>query len=129
MASNLTYRQDPEADIWNDPIETLRHGYGDCEDLAILAARALKVLGFTPRLLLLSDHDEAHIICAIEDNGVIVIFDNQRMIKTGARSVKELARMLMATTSLTHCREIRVNDPLWNHKRRYQPTGILIARS
>lgn len=43
-------------EYWAYPLETIHHGYGDCEDTSFLAAALFKVAGYTSGVMELPDH-------------------------------------------------------------------------
>lgn len=64
---NLNYKSDRAAhhlaDYWQNPIETLELGTGDCEDYSILARAVLREMGYYPGILGVFTGNQAHAVC------------------------------------------------------------------
>jgi hypothetical protein len=93
--SGTTYLQDVAGNIENikSARQTLEDGFGDCDDLAILIASALAVLGYEPYLVVTAYGAEqkfSHIYVAVYHNNTRYVFDatlpdgqlNQEVIPT-----------------------------------------------
>ncbi len=127
LSENTSYINDPAGDVWASPIETLKKQSGDCEDFAFLASRVAVLLGYEPHILILSNRESSHAVCAFEMDGSFVLFNNNRLQKTGARSLKELAHALTTQTEYTICKQLPNESHPWQKKARVPPQGVLIA--
>lgn len=79
--SRLRYLEDRYGDHWADAQETLRNGYGDCEDYAIAKMALLARLG-VPKddmfLVVLTDKDQVdHAVLAVREGGELFVLDNR----------------------------------------------------
>jgi hypothetical protein len=127
LSENTSYIKDPVKDTWASPIETLKKQSGDCEDFAFLASRVAVLLGYDPHILILSNRESSHAVCVFEMDGSFVVFNNNRLQKTGARSLKELALALTTQTEYTICKQLPNESHPWQKKARVPPQGVLIA--
>jgi len=127
LSQNTSYRKDIEGDIWASPSETLKKRKGDCEDFAFLSERVARLLGYESHILILSNRKSSHSICAFEMDGFFFIFNNNRLQKTRARSLEELARILTSQTEFTTCKRMNTESHPWEQKARVAPKGILIS--
>lgn len=78
----LTYTFDPEgsADAISSARQTIRNGYGDCDDLSVLLATLFAMVGFKPSFTLARYADTAensfdHVYVSLDLNGTRVPFD------------------------------------------------------
>lgn len=64
---NIRY-QSENKDEWATPAETLRRGYGDCEDIALLKCAILNSLGKKPAFVIVRDliKRQDHALCICE---------------------------------------------------------------
>jgi len=93
LGNNMVYQSETgSADNWLDPAEFLKTKRGDCEDFAILNARALKVLGYKTHIVTLKSSQRAHAICAFQYGGKFYWFDNARLKTSGATTLAALAQ-------------------------------------
>ena len=64
---NLNYKTDRVAhrlkDYWQNPLETLHLGTGDCEDYAILGHAVLTELGYNPGIIGVYNAYQGHAEC------------------------------------------------------------------
>ncbi len=127
LLQNTSYKKDLEGDIWASPSETLKKRNGDCEDFAFLSERVARLLGYESHILILSNRQNSHALCAFEMDGVFFIFNNNRLQKTRARSLEELARILTSQTEFTTCKRMNTESHPWEQKARVAPKGILIS--
>lgn len=89
LKNHILYRPDGKIDIWTAPPDTLKNGAGDCEDFSQLTAAVAQVMGYRPHFLAVARSGQWHAICAFNDNGRYVWFDNQELKKTDARTLEE----------------------------------------
>lgn len=79
--SRLRYLEDRYGDHWSDAQETLRNGYGDCEDYAIAKMALLAKLGVSSNdmfLVVLRDKNQLdHAVLAVRDGGELFVLDNR----------------------------------------------------
>ncbi len=87
---NIQYRKDTGEDRWARPEETLRRGFGDCEDLTFLNQAVLKALGIQAHAVAFSRPGYGHAFCAFKMNGAFAVFDNTQLILTQADSFEEI---------------------------------------
>ncbi len=127
LADNTTYVKDSPKDTWASPVETLNKRGGDCEDFAFLSSRVAALLGYEPHILILSNHTNSHAVCAFQMDGIFFIFNNNRLQKTRARSLEELALILTHQTDYTTCKQMPTESQPWQKKARIPPKGVLIA--
>lgn len=77
----ITYIHDPGGafDDINSARETLHKGYGDCDDLAVLLATLLALLGYTPAFVMAKYSEETngfdHIYLEVETNKGAMVLD------------------------------------------------------
>lgn len=101
LKSNIVYRKDIEGDIWSRPLDTLKSGFGDCEDFSFLNEAVLNFLGFKPKVLTLMRIGCNHAICVFkQENGYYSLIDNTRLVYTKSKNMTELAKYLF---SVYHC--------------------------
>ncbi len=79
--SRLRYLEDRYGDHWSDAQETLRNGYGDCEDYAIVKMALLAKLGVPGNdmfLVVLRDKAQLdHAVLAVRNGGELLVLDNR----------------------------------------------------
>lgn len=64
VQQNVRYESEEPEELFKDATTSLKHGYGDCDDMVILASALLKLQGFTVILRLIGvsdDQDFSHI--------------------------------------------------------------------
>jgi len=85
--SRITYRKDIDShgrlDQWSSPSQTLKSGYGDCEDYALLKMAVLESQGFALKdmtVVILYDRKRHfyHAVLSVEVKGTHYILDNMR---------------------------------------------------
>ena len=109
LAENIKYKTDEGPDTWASPEETLNRQYGDCEDFAFLNAAVLSVLGYRAKVLGLLGVRASrgqvgnHAICALEEDGNYLYFDNEKLKLTGASTLDEFCKYVF---SHYYCRSI-----------------------
>ena len=92
LKNNIEYEADTNQDIWSNPMDTLKKGAGDCEDLAFLSAAFLKVYGHHPKIIgIFLTQGKKHAICVFKNQGRYYWIDNFRLIKTNASTFQELS--------------------------------------
>ncbi|NBB48489.1 hypothetical protein GVN24_09425 [Rhizobium sp. CRIBSB] len=83
----ITYRKDTDShgriDQWSSPSETLKSGFGDCEDYALLKMAVLESQGFSLQdmtVVILYDKKRHfyHAVLSVEVQGTHYILDNMR---------------------------------------------------
>ncbi len=84
------YKSDNDLDVWKFPEETLRLGYGDCEDLSFLNAAFLNRLGYETKVLAILG-PKSHAVCAFKMNDYYYFIDNKALKPVRAGSIEELA--------------------------------------
>lgn len=101
LPKNLEYKRDKGPDRWSSPLETLKKGYGDCEDYAFLNAAILHVLGYQPKVIAIERFKRvmgrliaSHAICAFEKDGRYLFFDNAELKATDAPSMREFSKCI-----------------------------------
>jgi hypothetical protein len=93
LGKNMAYqRETGSADQWLDPIEFLKIKRGDCEDFAILNARALQVLGYKTHIITLSSSQSSHAICTFQYGGKFYWFDNAALKSSSATTLLTFAQ-------------------------------------
>ena len=90
--SSLRYRKDTK-DSYQPVHVTIEKGYGDCEDLAIVAGSLMKSIGITPRFAFLySPYNlEGHTVAYCVEDGFLWIFSNNETYVLEAENVDSLA--------------------------------------
>ena len=84
-----------EADYWQTPEEFLDRRAGDCEDYALLAKAALQRLGFEAFVFSLYGEDGyAHTVCVFLEQGRYHVFNQDRLLRLSAGSLREVAAQL-----------------------------------
>jgi predicted transglutaminase-like cysteine proteinase len=98
LQKNIQYKKDAKGDEWSLPEQTLARGYGDCEDFAFLNAAFLQLLGYKPKVLAMVGgiKNEGHAICVFNKDGYYFWFDNTRLKKLRASSMKEFAHRILS---------------------------------
>jgi predicted transglutaminase-like cysteine proteinase len=85
--TRITYRKDIDShgrlDQWSPPSETLKSGFGDCEDYALLKMAVLESQGFSLKdmtVVILYDKKRHfyHAVLSVEVQGTHYILDNMR---------------------------------------------------
>lgn len=95
LQKNIRYQKDDLNDAWDGPRQTIQRRYGDCEDFAFLTEAVLRIWGYETQVLALHTPGKTgHAICVFIKNGEYYIFDNARLLKTRAASLKELAAQI-----------------------------------
>lgn len=95
LDKNMVYQSEGGlTDQWLDPAEFLKTKRGDCEDFAILNARALKVLGYKTYIVTLKSSQSAHAICAFQYRGNFYWFDNTDLKTSSATTLASLAQQI-----------------------------------
>lgn len=99
MAANIRYTKDFGDDDWSAPIATLKRGFGDCEDYAILNRAVLRVLGHTADIYVVERWGASHAVCLFRyDIGGTQYWgytDNDRFVITEEPDFKKFTRQLM----------------------------------
>lgn len=91
LQKNLEFTQDKGQDTWADPLESISRGYGDCEDFAFLNKAVLIALGYEAEVFSVVNFGANHAICVFKEGNSYSLFDNQKLIRTQAQSIEELA--------------------------------------
>ena len=96
LKKNIEYKKDEGADTWSEPEETLVRKYGDCEDFAFLNKAFLRVMGYKPEVLAVRRGTTGgnHAICVFKSGGSYLWFDNAKLKRTSASSLKEFGKYL-----------------------------------
>ena len=91
--SHLRYLEDRYGDHWADARDTLRNGYGDCEDYAIAKMALLAKLGIADNdmfLVVLRDRQQLdHAILAVRMGGEMFVLDNRTDMLRRAEEIDE----------------------------------------
>lgn len=90
---HISYRADinPE-DEFRPAAKTLALGYGDCDDMAVLADDLLKKQGYTSEVVAVYTSTEGHAICVWQDsNGKYNHLSNKNYREIQAPDVRSLA--------------------------------------
>lgn len=99
MTHNISYAKDFRGDDWSSPMQTLKRGFGDCEDFAILNCAVLRVLGNTADLYVVERWGLTHAVCIFryEIGGTLYwgYTDNDRFVITEQSDFKQFTRQLM----------------------------------
>jgi predicted transglutaminase-like cysteine proteinase len=78
---HVRFRDDAYGDEWSSAPETLRRGFGDCEDFALAKRGLLLALGVSPDdmyLVLLRDQRQAeHAVLVVNRGGRLLVLDNR----------------------------------------------------
>ncbi|MDO8730733.1 MAG: transglutaminase-like cysteine peptidase [Candidatus Omnitrophota bacterium] len=81
-----------QTDYWQTPEEVLVRGRGDCEDYALLANDLLKRQGKKSFVFsLYGPRGYAHTVCVFVEGGRFNLMNQDRLIRTQAASLEELA--------------------------------------
>ena len=99
LNAHLTFQEDlslfGQADYWQAPEEVLVRGRGDCEDYALLANDLLKRQGKKSFVFsLYGPKGYAHTVCVFVEGGRYNLLNQDRLIRTQAASLEELAGKL-----------------------------------
>ncbi len=99
LNAHLIFQEDlslfGEADYWQAPEEVLVRGRGDCEDYALLADDLLKRQGRKSLVFsLYGPKGYAHTVCVFVEDGRYNLLNQDRLVRTGAASLEELAGKL-----------------------------------
>lgn len=99
MARNIRYIKDFGDDVWSAPMVTLKRGFGDCEDYAILNRAVLRALGNTADIYVVERWGSSHAVCVFRyDIGGTLYWgytDNDRFVITEEADFKRFSRQLM----------------------------------
>ena len=130
--SKIKYKEDV-VDKWNTPKETLKLGYGDCEDYAILKFDVLLQLGFTAGQLKLvycflktGRLKEAHIVLEVSIGTTEYIMDNSMTLVLPLKERSDLEVLFKFNKD-----ELWVNGEKTGHdpKKRLGQWGKVVERS
>ncbi len=124
---HVRYRSDPGRDRWSAPLETIKEGGGDCEDLAFLNASAAGVLGYEAVVVIFWEGKQGHAVCIIRDGDRYVWFNNTRFQKTVFRSAGRLIRHLSKHFNLSKTHVFPEGAQPWQKSRPDVPDGILVS--
>ena len=113
LKKRIRYQKETSGDIWQTPEEFLHTREGDCEDFTLLNAAVSRVLGFHPRILALTRPGGGHAICAFQQGNVFIWFDNNRLRKSKASSLKEFARHMISEYQYTALLELDTRTNRW----------------
>jgi len=76
VRANIAYRNDPAGEEWvQDPLATLIHRAGDCDDMAVLAGTLLQAIGHSCRALGVHWKGRqwpSHAVCRDDMTGLII---------------------------------------------------------
>jgi len=96
LNSNIMYKPDSgnPADEFRAPEVTYQLGFGDCEDMAIIAEYALSRNDYNVSLLAIYTETEGHVVCLItdKDSGRLNYISNNKYIKIAAASTEVIAK-------------------------------------
>lgn len=112
LVGNFTYRKD-RTDRWALPNETLNKYYGDCEDFAFLNAAVMQVLGYETHLIALKGRSQKHAICVFLKEGEYYWFDNNRLVKSTAKTFPDLIQAINASYGLKKIFEFTPDGQAW----------------
>ena len=112
LQANITYQRNP-LDHWAPPEETIAKRHGDCKDYAFLNAEVLKVFGYKPHIFVLTRRAGNHAVCVFEKDGYFFWFDNNHLKESNARSLKELARDILAEYHFSSLLEYQMPSQRW----------------
>ena len=99
LNARLTFQEDlslfGQVDYWQAPEEVLVRGRGDCEDYALLANDLLKRQGKETFVFsLYGPRGYAHTVCVFVEGGRYSLLNQDRLVRTRAASLEELAGKL-----------------------------------
>ncbi len=115
LEENIEYRRDLDGDHWASPEETLARKYGDCEDFAFLVSSTLKILGYTPKVVVLRRRaQDAHAICLFQVDGYYFWFDNATLKKTSTRSLEAFVKQMVGQYALIAMLELNPENREWS---------------
>lgn len=95
LSSRVSYQSDNGSREWADPQTTLKRGYGDCKDFALLNQEALKHLGYEARIYSVTQfNQDKHAITVFEAQGRYAFISNDELYLTEARTQDEFQAYL-----------------------------------
>jgi len=108
VKKNVSYQRHGLIDEWTPAQATLTRRHGDCKDLALLNSSVLQVLGYKAVLLAIYGPGFGHALCAFEQNGSYMLFDNNELKKTRASTMVELTSYI---ADRYNCNSIAIVTP------------------
>jgi len=110
LKENIEYKSDSDLDTWSTPLETLRRGYGDCEDMAFLSAEVLKHFGYQYKILAAGRASFAHVFTIFVKNGQLHVFDNNTYyINPKVNSLADIFAVLHNRKQIDYLVEVRIS--------------------
>lgn len=109
VALHIRYQKDTDGDYWARPEETLKKGFGDCEDLAFLHQVVLSALGYKAQTIAFGHQGYTHALCVFRINGFWAIFDNTQLIITKTDSIKKIIVYLGKKQNPSYFLELSLN--------------------
>ena len=94
LEENVKYQEDEDGDVWLNEEKMLDKKKGDCEDYALLNIAFLRVFGYKPKLVIIKTSYGGHAICVFEENGYYSWIDNNKLIRTEAKTFLEFSKYL-----------------------------------
>lgn len=95
LTDRVSYRSDGGSREWADPKTTLKRGYGDCKDYALLNREALKHLGYEARIYSVTQlNQDKHAIAVFQTGGRYAFLSNDELYLTDARTQDEFQKYL-----------------------------------
>lgn len=114
LSQNIQYRKDKGGDRWAKPMEVLRRKYGDCEDLALLNANVLQVLGYKPKFIAFYTSKEGHAVCLFQKNSKYYYFDNKKLMEIQESDFMQFAKNISNAKKYTEIKELNLETRKWN---------------
>jgi hypothetical protein len=90
-SSHIEYESEEE-DFWQSPTETLKIGYGDCDDIALVNCKKLKDAGFKPKILLVQG-TSGHAVAITKYQGKYFALEHHKLLG-GISSLQELLKRI-----------------------------------
>ena len=109
LSKNIRYKTDEYGDQWARPEETLRNGFGDCEDIAFLNQAVLLALGYQPHVVAFARQGYAHAFCIFKLDRVYAVFDNTHFVITRTGSLNEIVNFVHTQENAKLFMELSLN--------------------
>lgn len=113
LKREMTYHRDASATAWRNPRRFLARRRGDCKDFTMLNIAVTRVLGYRPHFIALVGPDSSHAVCAFRKGPYFFWFDNARLIKTSAASLRAFAKHIVRHYDYNRVFELNTTAQKW----------------
>ena len=95
LTDHISYRSDGGSREWADPQTTIKRGYGDCKDYALLNREALKHFGYESKIYSVTQfNQDKHAIVVFKTGGRYAFFSNDELYLTDALTEDDFRKYL-----------------------------------